>query len=122
MKRLSLFLLLIFVMVGLAAQQPAQALAAPAGAMDMAAMATSHIASMPDCMSAMEKDAAHKPCKCGLAGCIAMMASGGPMMLSDTSMVLQAAARSDRDEQIGIFAALSGRSTAPEPEPPSTLI
>jgi hypothetical protein len=43
-------------------------------------------------------------------------------MLSDTSVVLQAAARSDRDEQIGIFAALSGRSTAPEPEPPSTLV
>ena len=122
MKRLSLFLMLIGVMVGLAVQQPAQALAAPAGAMDMAEMASSDMASMPDCMSAMEKDAAHKPCKCGLAGCIAMMASGGSMMLSDASMVLQAAARSDRDEQTGIFAALRGRSTAPEPEPPSTLI
>jgi hypothetical protein len=44
------------------------------------------------------------------------------MMLSDPSIVLQAAARSDRDEQIGIFAALRGRSTAPEPEPPSILI
>lgn len=76
MKRLSLFLLLIGVMVGLAVQQPAQALAAPAGAMDMAAMATSDMATMPDCMSAMAKDTAHKPCKCGLAGCIAMMASG----------------------------------------------
>lgn len=122
MKRLFLFLMLIGVMVGLAAQQPAQALAAPTGAMDMAAMATSDMASMPDCMSAMEKDAAHKPCKCGAAGCIAMMASGGPMMLSDASIVLRAAARSDRDEQIGIFAALRGRSTAPEPEPPSILI
>ena len=53
---------------------------------------------------------------------IAMMAAGGTMMLSDASMVLQAAAHSDRDEQIGIFAALRGRSTAPEPEPPSVLI
>lgn len=122
MKRLFLFLVMIGVMVGLAAQQPAQALAAPAGAMDMASMATSDTASMPDCMSAMEKDAARKPCKCGLAGCIAMMAAGGPMMLSDASMVLQAAARSDRDEQIGLFPALQGRSTPPEPEPPSTLI
>ncbi|WP_010219231.1 hypothetical protein [Sphingomonas sp. PAMC 26621] len=122
MKRLSLFLLLIGVMIGLAAPQPAQALAAPAGAMEMAAMATSDMASMPDCMSTMDKDASHKPCKCGLAGCIAMMASGGPMMLSDASMVLRVEARSDRDEQIGIFAALRGRSTAPELEPPSTLI
>ncbi len=121
-KRLSLFLMLIGVIVGLAIQQPAQALAAPAGAMDMAAMATSDMASMPDCMSAAEKNAVHKPCKCGFAGCIVMMASGGSMMLSDPSIVLQAAARSDRDEQIGIFAALRGRSTAPEPEPPSILI
>ena len=122
MKRLFLFLMLIGVMVGLAVQQPAEALAAPAGAMDMAAMATSDMASMPDCMSAMEKDAAHKPCKCGLAGCIAMMASGGPMMLSATSMSLIAAGQSDRDERMGLFAALRGRSTAPEPEPPSNLI
>ncbi len=121
MKRLSLFLLLIGAMIGLAAQQPAQALAAPAGAMDMASMAASDMASMPDCMTSIEKDAAHKPCKCGLAGCIAMMASGGPMMLSDTSMALLAAVRSDRDEQIGLAAALRGRSTAPEPEPPSLL-
>lgn len=122
MKRLSLFLLLIGVMIGLAAQQPAQALAAPAGTMDMASMAASDMASMPNCMAAIEKDATHKPCKCGLAGCIAMMASGGPMMLSDTSMALLAAVRSDRDEQIGLAAALRGRSTAPEPEPPATLI
>ncbi|WP_454888048.1 hypothetical protein [Sphingomonas oryzagri] len=122
MKRLSLFLLLIGVMIGLAVQQPAQAIAAPAGAMDMASMAASDMASMPDCMASVQKDAAHKPCKCGLAGCIAMMASGGPMMLSETSMALVAAGRSDRDEQIGLAAALRGRSTAPEPEPPSTLI
>ena len=114
--------MLIGVMVGLAVQQPAQALATPAGAIDMAAMATSDMASMPDCMPAKEKDADHKPCKCGLASCIAMMASGGPMMLSDASMVLQAATRSDRDEQIGRFPALQGHSTPPEPEPPSTLI
>ncbi|MEG3178657.1 hypothetical protein U1872_20680 [Sphingomonas sp. RB3P16] len=122
MKRLFLFLMLIGVTVGLAVQQPAQALAAPESSMDMAAMATSDMASTPDCMSAAEKDAAHKPCKCGFAGCIAMMASGGSMILSDASMVLQAAARSDRDEQIGLFPALRGRSTPPEPEPPSTLI
>jgi len=121
-KRLSLFLLLIGVLIGLAAQQPAQALAAPAGAMDMASMAAGDMASMPDCTASIQKDAAHKPCKCGLAGCIAMMASGGPMMLSDTSMVLIAAGRSDREEQIGLAAPLRGRSTAPEPEPPSALI
>lgn len=121
-KRLSLFLLLIGVMIGLAVQQPAQALAAPAGAMDMASMATSDMASIPDCMASAQKNAAHKPCKCGLAGCIAMMASGGPMMLSATSMPLIAAGQSDRDEKMGLFAALRGRSTAPEPEPPSNLI
>ncbi|MDP9086182.1 MAG: hypothetical protein M3N02_05375 [Pseudomonadota bacterium] len=122
MQRLSLFLLLIAVTIGFAVQQPAQAFVAPAGAMNMAAMVASDRASMPDCMSAMQKDADHKRCKCGLAGCVAMMASGGTMMLSDASMVLQAAARSDRHEQIGITAALRGRSIAPEPEPPSTLI
>ena len=122
MKRLFLFLMLICVMVGLAVQQPAQALAAPAGAMDMASMTTSDMASTPDCMSAMQKRSAQKPRKCGLAGCIAMMASGGPMMLSDASMALQAAARSDRDDRIGLFPALHGRSTPPEPEPPSILI
>ena len=119
--RLFLSLLLFGLMIGLAAQQPAQALAAPAGAMDMASMAANDMASMPDCMAAIKKDASHKPCKCGLAGCIAMMASGGSMMLSETSMVLAASGRSDRDEHIGISAALRGRSTAPEPEPPSLL-
>lgn len=121
MKRLFLSLFLFGAMIGLAAQQPAQALAAPAGAMNMASMAASDMASMPDCMAATEKDASPKPCKCGLAGCIAMMASGGPMMLSETSMLLAASVRSDRDEHVGISAALRGRSTAPEPEPPSFL-
>lgn len=122
MKRLSLFFLLIGIVVGFAVQQPAQALGAPMGGMDMASMSESEMASMPDCMASAQKDADQKPCKCGMARCIAMMASGAPMMLADASMVLAASVRSERDEHIGISAALRGRSTAPEPEPPTILI
>ncbi len=122
MKRLSIFLILIGVVVGLAMQQPAQALAAPMGAMDMTAMAGSDMASMPDCMASMRKDATKSPCKCGMAGCIAMMASGSPMMLADGADPIAVSIASERDERIGISAALRGRSTAPEPEPPSALI
>ncbi len=121
MKRLSILILLLGVVIGLAMQQPAQALAAPTGAMDMAAMSSDDMAAMPDCMAAMQKDATKTPCKCGMAGCIAMMASGAPMMLADGSIPIAVSIASERDDRIGISAALRGRSTAPEPEPPSTL-
>lgn len=103
-------------------QQPAQALALPTGAMDMAAIAGSDMASMPDCMAEMQKDASGTPSKCGVAGCIAMMASGAPMMLADGQISIAASIASERNERIGTSAFLRGRSTAPEPEPPSALI
>lgn len=119
MKRLSILLLLIGVVVGLAMQQPAQAFAAPMAHMDMTAMAGSDMASMPACLAEMQRNATHTPCKCGMAECIAMTASGTPMMLADGSAMITVSAPSERDERIGTSLALRGRSTAPEPEPPS---
>lgn len=121
MKRLSLFLLLIGVIVGLVAQQPAQAFAVPPGAMDMAVMSESDMASMPDCMPSVGQHPTHAPCKCGVAGCIAMIALGVPMLLAEGPLPFPAAIASERDGRIGTSAELRGRSTAPEPEPPSIL-
>ena len=122
MKRLAHLLLLIGVIVGLAMQQPAVALAAPMSSMDVVTMSDSDMAAMPDCMAAMQKDAGEKPCKCGMAGCIAMMASGAALMLADGPALIAASNASKRNERIGISPVLRGRSTAPEPEPPSALI
>ena len=119
MKRLSVLLLLIGVVVGLAIQQPAQAFAAPMGQMDMTAMAGSDMASKPACLAKMQRNATDAPCKCGMAECIAMMAAGAPMMLADGSAMITFSAPSERDERIGTSLALRGRSTAPEPEPPT---
>lgn len=122
MKRPLLFLMLIGVFLGLVAHQPAQALAAPMGSMNMTSLSANAMASMPECMPAMKKDATQTPCKCGLAGCIAMMASGTPMMLPDGQVAIGALIASERVVQIAASAVLQGRSTAPEPEPPSPLI
>lgn len=118
-KRLSILLMLFGVFVGLAMQQPAQAFAAPMGHMDLTTITGSNMASMPACVAEMQRNAAHTPCKCGLAECIAMMASGAPMMLADGSPIITVSASSERDERIGTSLALRGRSTAPEPEPPT---
>ncbi len=50
-----------------------------------------------------------------------MIPSIEPMMLADGSIPIAVSIASERDDRIGISAALRGRSTAPEPEPPSTL-
>ncbi len=119
MKRLSIILLLIGVVLGLAMSPPAQAFAAPIGAMDMTAISGSDMASMPACAAQMQRNATHTPCKCGLAECIAMMASGAPMILAGGSALVIASAASERDERVGLSLALRGRSTTPEPEPPT---
>ncbi len=121
MKRFATLLLFIGVIFGLTAQQPAQALASPMLQMDMAAMPQTDMAAMPDCMASMAKDATHKPCKCGLAGCLAMTASGATMMLAVGSVPPTVVVARDRLDHAAIVPALHGRSTAPEPEPPSTL-
>lgn len=130
MRRLYLLLLLIGAIVGLVAQQPAQAFAVPPGAIDMPAMSTSEMASMsrsdmaqmPDCMPLAGQDSTQTPCKCGVAGCAAMMASGVAFMPADQIAVLPVAASAAGTRPKGIFAALHGRTTVPELEPPSILI
>lgn len=122
MKRLATFLLLFCVTLGLAAQQPAQALAPPMGQMDMAPTVHMDMAGMPDCMATMANDAAPKPCKCGLAGCLAMMASGSSMMLAADPVTPGAVNASEPQDHVTVVTALRGRSTAPEPEPPTVLI
>lgn len=116
MKHLSTLILLIGVIVGLAIQQPAKAFAAP---METAAMTGSIMASMPACAAGMRRDASHTPRKCGIADCIAMMASSTPLMLGDGSAMIMIPALSEHDERIGTSLALRGRSTVPEPEPPT---
>lgn len=118
-KRLATFLLLFCVTLGLAAQQPAQAFPPPIGQMNMAAMAQIDMSAMPDCMASMAKDATHKPCKCGLAGCLAMMASGATMMLAAGSAPPTVLIARDRLDHATTVPRLRGRSTAPEPKPPS---
>ncbi len=118
-KRLSILLLLIGVVVGLAIQQPVQAFAAPMGKMDMTAMAGSDMPTIPACLAKMQRNATHAPCKCSMAECIAMMAAGAPMMLADGLAMITFSAPSERDERIGTSLALRSRSTAPEPEPPT---
>lgn len=120
-KRLATFLLLIGAVIGIAVQ-PAQALAPAMATMSMAQMSQAAMATMPDCTEEVGKDATPKPCKCGMAGCIAMMAAGVPFMLVDASSSLVAPIASERQDRTMAAAKLRGRSTAPEPEPPSILI
>lgn len=121
MKRLATFLLLFCVALGLAAQRPAQAFAPPMEQTDMASMSHMDMSAMPGCVAAMAQDATHKPCKCGLAGCIAMMTSGASLMLADASMAPAIAVAGERQDHVARVATLRGRSTAPELPPPSIL-
>lgn len=120
MKRIATLLLLLGVIVGLTGQ-PVQAMTPPMAAMNMAKMSQADMAAMPDCIAKMSKDAEHKPCKCGMGGCIAMMASGVSFMLADGMSTIAPAAASKRTDRPSPIAALRGRSTAPEPEPPTLL-
>lgn len=120
MKRLATFLLFLGVMIGLAVQ-PSQAMSPAMAGLSMATMTQVDMSKMPDCMAAMSKDTSDKPCKCGMSGCIAMMASGAPMMLGDSSTPIVPAIANERLDRIASVAALRGRSTAPEPEPPALL-
>lgn len=122
MKRLYHLLLLIGAIIGLAAQPPAQAFAVPVGAMDMAAMVARDGTPKADCMASARKDASHPPCKCGSAGCMAMTAAGGSMLLAAAPVMMAMSIAAERDERMVRFAAMPGRTTAPELEPPSVLI
>lgn len=120
MKRIATLLLLLGVIVGLAGR-PVQAATPPMAAMSMAKMSQTDTAAMPDCMAKMSKDVDHKPCKCGMGGCIAMMASGVSFMLADGTSAIAPADAGKRMDRPSAIAPLHGRSTAPEPEPPTTL-
>ena len=119
-KRIATLLLFFGLIFGLASHQPTHALASPMPQMDMTAMPDG-MAAMPDCVAAMTKDVTNKPCKCGLAGCIAMMTWGVSILLPDGSMAPTLIAERGQPDHPTIVAVLHGRSTAPEPEPPSIL-
>lgn len=119
MKRLPLLLLLIGIIVGLTAQLPASALAAPMRATAATGIAQNSVASMPDCKSGTPKKASPAPCKCGMAGCIAMMTSGVAMLRPEGLAFADASVASKLARPTAPSASLRGRSTAPEPEPPS---
>jgi hypothetical protein len=120
-KRLPLFLLLIGVMFGLATQLPAQAFAGSTRAMAAAGMAQNERASMLDCKSAPAKKTPSAPCKCGVVGCL-MTTSGAAILLPDGSALAGASVASKLARPFASLANLRGRSTVPEPEPPSFLI
>lgn len=122
MKRLPLFVLLIGVIVGLMAQLPTPVFAAPTRAIATAAMAQNDMASMPDCTSAMAKKTSPAPRKCGMVGCLAMTTSGVAMLLPGGSELAGASVASKLARPTSPLANLRGRSTVPEPEPPSVLI
>jgi len=119
-KHLFLFLLLVGIVVGLTLQ-PTQALAGPMGMMPMA---TAHgsTAAMHDCTAAKSKSSTPAPCKCGIAGCLAMMSSDAPMMRANGMAPAGTWDRSSAVEHHFVSTVLSGRTTTPEPEPPSALI
>jgi hypothetical protein len=118
-KRLPLILLLLGVVLGLSAQLPSQALAASAREMVHAGSAQNGMASMHGCKESMPKKAASTPCKCDLAGCIAMTASGMAMLHPDISSFAAASISSRLVRPTASVLALRGRSPAPDPEPPS---
>src|SRR3546814_15558814 len=74
MKRIAVMLLLVGAMLGLAVQAPARALTPPTDAQRAAKMA-----SMPDCMAAMEKTS-DKRCDCTRADCIAALMGGASVL------------------------------------------
>lgn len=116
-KHLFLLLLLLGVVAGLTLH-PTQALAGPMGVMPMA---TAHgsTAVVHDCMAAKSKDATPASCKCGIAACLAMMASDAPIMRVDGVVPIGAWPSTGAVEHHFVSTVLSGRTTAPEPEPPS---
>jgi hypothetical protein len=120
-KRLLLLLLSIGVILGLTAL-PATVFAASMHSMTARVMVKTDMASMPDCQTQISKKASSAPCKCGFAGCIAMAVSGITMLLPDNSSIARSSTVSKCAGPIGPSANLRGRSTVPEPEPPSFLI
>lgn len=120
-KHVFLLLLLLGAVAGLTLQ-PAQALVGPLGAIPMATAIGGDMAAMHDCHGATPKDATPAPCKCGIAGCLAMMASDAPMMRAEGMVPITGWASSRNVEHHLALTVLSGRTTTPEPEPPSALI
>lgn len=116
-----LLLLLLGVVAGLTLQST-QALAGSMGMMPMATAQGSDMAAMHDCKAATPKDASPAPCKCGIAGCLAMMASDAPVLRADGAVPIAVRANSRAVEHHFGSTVLSGRTTTPEPEPPSALI
>jgi hypothetical protein len=119
-KRLATLMLLLGVLVGMSAL-PLQANAAPMAGMSMAKMTQADMSAMPDCVASRAKDAKQKPCKCGMGGCLAMMASGASFMLADGASASFHAVSGKRLVHASVTATLHGRSTTPEPEPPTLL-
>ena len=115
MKHVPFFLLLIGVIVGLTVQLPEPVFAAPVHA----GAAKHDMASTPDCKARMPKNASSELCKCGKAGCIAMTTSGVAMLLPDSSSFAGKSAASKLAQPVSLSTKLRGRSTVPEPEPPS---
>jgi hypothetical protein len=118
MKRIAVMLLLVGAVLGLVAQAPARALAPPLDAQTVATMA-----SMPDCMAAMERSNSHKPCDCSRADCIAAMLGAAPFFtVADADRSLLKATVSSIRPQSATVAPLAGRDVGPEPDPPNSLI
>ncbi|MEO7681117.1 MAG: hypothetical protein ABIS14_10580 [Sphingomonas sp.] len=111
-------LLLFGVIVGLAGQ-PVQAMSAAVMTVSTAMTGDKAMSSMDDCMAAASKKTT--PCKCGMAGCLAMMASGAPLLFVHGPMAPPVVASSERLEGSGVVAPLHGRVIAPEPEPPTVF-
>src|SRR3546814_14935366 len=103
MKRIAVMLLLVGAMLGLAVQAPARALTPPTDAQRAAKMA-----SMPDCMAAMEKTS-DKRCDCTRADCIAAMMGGASVLtLADLdgapkTLVASSLARETVGEEQGVY-------------------
>ena len=120
MTRLAALLLSIIAVVGIALH-PASAFAPAMSISDMGTMSKATMPGMQDCTKPASKEGAPKPCKCGLASCIAMM-TGGTLMLAYGSVAIAIPSAGERQDRRAIIAALRGGSTAPEPEPPSIPI
>jgi hypothetical protein len=121
-KRLPLLLLLIGVIFGLIVQLPEPVFAAQVHAEPAVEMAQNSMASMPDCKSAMPRKSSSAPCKCGTVGCLAMTSSGATMLLADAPALADASVAAKLAPPVSPVAHLRGRSTVPEPEPPSLLV
>jgi len=114
-KRITLLLLLFSAMIGLAAQAPASVLAPM-----MPSTQQMGAASMHECKASMAKGATHKRCACTMTDCATLTA--GAATLGNGTPALADAGASDRLEHDSLHAVLHGRSTGPEPDPPTHLI